>query len=236
MEAPVLCIDIGNSAVKVGYFSSDGLPTEVRNIESPTDIPEIAGQIAFIDTRMDSEWRNALLSRGAVELTVEKGIPFPSKYTTQLGPDRAAQLTAVWESGTFPAIIISLGTACTMDYIDAHGVHQGGIITPGINLRLRALSEKTGRLPLVSAAPLHTLLGKSTKEAIQIGVVSGFCLELNARIKQLRRSLGPFRIWITGGEAHIIKDTLSSDAIFAPDLTLRGVWLWQRYLRSFGGS
>ncbi|MEN3041339.1 MAG: type III pantothenate kinase [Bacteroidia bacterium] len=236
MEAPYLCIDIGNSVIKAGYFSSEGLLLQVKTLESPAELPEAPVQIAFIDTRLDRRWREALYARNATELSMEKGVPFRSVYSPQLGPDRAAQLVALWEMKAFPAIVISLGTACTVDYIDAQGVHQGGIITPGINLRLKALAEKTGRLPLVSPVSQPALLGKNTIEAIQIGVSRGFQAELIAHIETLRREFGPFRIWITGGETEIIRSTMPPDTIFAPDLTLRGVWLWQRYWRLSGGK
>lgn len=235
MEAHTLCVDIGNSSVKAALFSEEGAMLQSFPLAEPSELFTIkASKIAYIDTRLDTAWRSALESQGAIELVAEKGLPFPSQYSERLGPDRAAQLIAVWAMGRFPAVIVSLGTACTIDYMDESGQHQGGMITAGINLRLWALAQRTGRLPQVSPLPDAPLLGKDTEEAIRAGVIGGFQRELSAQLERLRQISGDFSLWITGGEADLLKTTLPAGAIFAPELTLRGVWLWQRFLASSG--
>ncbi|MCX8112786.1 MAG: type III pantothenate kinase [Bacteroidia bacterium] len=235
MASSVLCIDIGNSAVKAARFSPRGRLLSFWRMESPRELVGLEGEfIAYIDTRLDSEWREVLSAQGAVELTMACGVPFSSDYTPRLGPDRAAQLIAVWEAKRWPALVLSLGTACTLDYMDEKGRHRGGIITTGIDLRLRALAAHTGRLPKVQPTPNPPLLGKDTPEAMLAGAIHGLGLELKGWIELLKSP--NTTIWITGGEAELIRTALPSDAIFAPELTLRGVWLWQRFLRRSGGS
>ncbi|MCX7763812.1 MAG: type III pantothenate kinase [Bacteroidia bacterium] len=237
MEGPLFCIDVGNSTVKVAQFSPAGEMLGLEPIEEPEQLLSLTGKrVVYIDTRLEPHWRARLAEIGAEELSLSRGVPFVSDYTLQLGPDRAAQIIAVWESGKFPAVILSLGTACTIDYIDAGGRHRGGTITAGIHLRLRALKEGTGRLPWVEPQKRAPQLGTNTEEAIIAGVVGGFRLELRARLESLRKQYGDFSIWVTGGEVELVKDELPADAIFAPELTLRGVWLWQRFLHTSGGS
>lgn len=237
MEAHALCLDIGNSTVKGAFFLGDGTLWKLQTFTAPEELTQLTVcHIAYIDTRMDGSWREMLARVGAEELHPEKGLPFPTDYSQRLGPDRAAQLVAAWETRRFPAVILSVGTACTVDYLDAQGRHRGGSITAGIHLRLQVLAEKTGRLPAVSPTPTVPLLGQDTEEAIQAGVVGGFRSEIAGRLAHLREVLGDFTLWVTGGEMDLVRMALPSDAIFAPELTLRGVWLWQRFLHSSGDS
>lgn len=237
MEAHTLCIDIGNSTVKGAFFSEGGELLKLQRFSTPYEVIQLAGKpITYIDTRLDEEWRKVLLELGAEELHVGRGIPFPTDYSQQLGPDRAAQLVAAWVARRFPAVVLSVGTACTIDYLDREGHHRGGSITAGIRLRLGALAEKTGRLPALLPRSEVSLLGLNTEEAIQAGVVGGFQAEIAGQITRLRQRLGDFTLWVTGGEIEFIRMALPADAIFAPELTLRGVWLWQRFLHSSGDS
>ncbi|MCS7296803.1 MAG: type III pantothenate kinase [Bacteroidia bacterium] len=237
MEGSVLIVDIGNSQVKAAIFSDRGELKQRFLFLSPEELIGFDDmRIFYLDTRMDGSWRRVLAQQGAVELSVEKGFPFPSAYSQRLGADRAAQILAVRESGSWPAVVLSCGTACTIDYIDAQGYHRGGVITAGIHLRLLALAEKTGRLPRIEPRMKAPLLGTDTEEALLAGVVGGFQLEISQWIRQLEMRGGSLRVWVTGGEADFIRSVLPSHSIFAPDLTLRGAWHWQQFLRSCGGN
>lgn len=234
METPIVCIDIGNSTIKAALFSLEG-KMQPYPLQKPTDLTTLIGrQIAYVDTRLDTEWRAALEAVGAVELSTASGLPFRTLYTMQLGPDRAAQLVAVWSEGSFPSVVISAGTACTIDYMDREGIHRGGMITAGIHLRLRALAQHTGRLPHTFPVKSPPLLGCHTVQALQAGVIGGFQREVLSTLTALQSTYGPFQIWLTGGEAPFLQDALPASTIFAPELTLRGVWLWLQYLS--GGS
>lgn len=221
-----LIVEVGNSRVKAALFPSQH-PPEVLLLRDPTELEAwTSSSVAFLDTRNDPIWRAALERLGAQELTVAQGLPFRSEYSSQLGPDRAAQLVAAWEAGGFPALVISLGTACVLDYLDKDGVHRGGVITSGLHARLWALHHRTGRLPLVAPTENPPLLGQDTPEALQAALY-GLVWELQGWI----RRLGPQTLWLTGGEADKIRPYLPPGSIFAPDLTLTGAWLWWQFLQ-----
>lgn len=222
-----LVIDLGNSRTKAAYFPSEG-PPEVFTLDNPSDLQDRATDpVVFLDTRSDPVWRAALAQLGAEELKVDRGMPFHSEYSSRLGPDRAAQLVAAWEAKGFPALVISLGTACVLDYLDREGVHRGGIIAAGMHLRLWALHQRTGRLPLVSLTKRPPLLGQDTPQALQSAALHGLVWELHGWIHEL----APQTIWLTGGEAEKIRPYLPVSSIFAPDLTLMGAWLWWQFLQ-----
>lgn len=229
--ATQLVIDIGNSRVKAALVE-EGTLQESFLIASPVELTQWQGhKIIFIDSRGEKSWREALAALGAEELTRARPLPFPSLYSQELGADRAAQLTAAWQAQRFPAVVLSLGTALVVDYLDEQGTHVGGIISPGVHLRLRALAEHTGRLPRLSLAPVEAYLGRDTASALRAGALHGLGFELRGWL-----ALFPAHttLWVCGGEYPLLARYLPPHAIFAPDLTLKGVWLWWQYLQ--GGS
>ncbi|MCS7189455.1 MAG: type III pantothenate kinase [Bacteroidia bacterium] len=228
MPFPLLAIDIGNSRVKAAFFSKKGESTPIW-LPSPAAVLEWKDYpIAYVDTRGETAWRQVLSQVNAEELNISRKIPFNTAYTNRLGPDRIAQILAAWHVGEYPAVVISLGTACVIDFIDERGHHQGGVITAGIGLRLRALLEGAAYLPQVEPALSPPLLGKDTTEAIQAGVINGLGFELQGWLRAL--AAPPAKIWVCGGESEYLRSYFPSDTIFVPDLTLRGVWLWWHFI------
>lgn len=225
----LVVLDIGNSRIKAALFSESGEAKSIT-LRSPRDLTAWGDMpIAYVDTRMSPRWRDPLAELGALELLPELGLPFSSRYSTQLGPDRAAQLIAAWHAKRFPAAVISLGTAYTLDYLDAEGMHLGGVIGAGVSLRLRSLAHFTGRLPRVKPAPRVPLLATNTTEALQAGALRGLTFELLGWLKALPTP--PQVVWLCGGDAPLLRPYLPTYAIFAPDLTLLGAWLWWHFLR-----
>ncbi|MEN2992568.1 MAG: type III pantothenate kinase [Bacteroidia bacterium] len=228
----MLLVDIGNSRVKAAWAHPDATLQRVT-LRRPADLRHWAGKpIVYVDVRRAEPWRRVLRELQATELTPNLGLPFPSAYSQTLGPDRAAQILAAWQAGKYPAVILSLGTACVLDYLDEAGRHQGGIITAGAHLRLRALGTSTGLLPILAPceAPL-AFPGRTTEEALQIGVVQGLAFELQGWLRYLASEQTSPTLWVTGGEAPLLLPLLPTDAIFVPDLTLRGMWLWWHALQ-----
>ena len=91
------------------------------------------------------------------------------KNKKKLGEDRIVNAYYAKKKYSKNLIIIDFGTATTFDVIDSKGNYDGGIITPGIDLSLKVLSEKTAKLPLVKFAKTKNVIGRDTKSAIQSG-------------------------------------------------------------------
>ena len=87
----------------------------------------------------------------------------------EIGDDRLANTIYAKELLKRSVIIIDFGTATTLDVIDKNGVYDGGIITPGIDLSLNILNNKTAKLPLVKFKKTKKIIGHNTKQAIQSG-------------------------------------------------------------------
>ena len=141
-----------------------------------------------------------------------------------LGPDRIAAVVGAWslQPGR-PALVIDLGTAVTYDLIDAMGVYLGGNIAPGVRLRLEALHEKTGRLPLVTAAPAQRLVATTTSEAILNGVMQGIRFEIEGYRRALSKKYPSILTFLTGGDAKFFEIPAKSGIFVVPNLTLVGM-------------
>lgn len=203
-----LCIDIGNTNIKSGFFLNDKLETTLVAVEElekaannktykciisnvrksvPAEIEKIAGDAT----------KNIILSH-------KTRMPVIIDYKTPetLGMDRVA--AAIGAKKHFPGqncIVIDAGTCITSDFIDKENIYHGGIISPGIHMRIKAMHQFTGALPLVNIKYNDDLLGKSTEEALQNGALKGTIWEISAFIKEINKKFGKSRVVFTGGDA-----------------------------------
>lgn len=110
-----------------------------------------------------------LLIADATSIPIEARIPHPAR----VGPDR---LLAAWGASlnrTVPLIVIDLGTATTVDAVDAEGAFAGGAILPGMALGASALAASTALLPAVELSLPSRAIGRDTVAALRSGVVLG---------------------------------------------------------------
>ncbi len=220
-----LIIDIGNTVVKMVAFRGDEPVDEIR-----AESGELAGLCDFVkkyDFRrgivgtvrnlLDSE--EEALSRlpfPLLRLSPDTPVPITNRYRTPqtLGSDRLAAV--IGASSLKPGhdlLIIDAGTCITYEVIDARGNYWGGNIAPGMQMRLRALHEFTGRLPLVEAEGDVPGMGYSTETAIRSGVLRGMKYEIEGYIKSMRSKYPHLLVFLTGGD-RINFDTNIKNIIF----------------------
>lgn len=132
-----------------------------------------------------------------------------------VGADRLAQASAAWRRARGACSVVSLGTAVTVDAVDADGDFLGGLIAPGLRLMARALHEHTALLPEVEPVRKRSPLGRDTREALQAGI--SFAV-LGLLREALRGRPGP--VFGTGGDAALFRDCFDR---LVPDLALEGV-------------
>lgn len=152
-------------------------------------------------------------------------LPLAIDYRTPqtLGMDRiAAAAGARKQKPGTNLLIIDVGTAITFDFVTSKGVYKGGNISPGPNLRFKALHQFTGKLPLINESGDTPALGYDTETAIRSGVMGGIVRELDAYIMEYEKSHNVFT-FLTGGYAFYFESKLKS-AIFADgNLVLKGL-------------
>lgn len=137
----------------------------------------------------------------------------------KLGVDRWLCLLAARRYHPLPACIADCGTAVTVDVIDAQGLHQGGVIAPGLRLMKQALQRGTENLPYSNE---HYPLGLAafTEAAIDSGALYA-CVGLIERI--LREQCGQPHLLLTGGDAAALAPLLSYPLRLQADLVLQGL-------------
>ena len=166
-----------------------------------------------------------------VEIGIEVRVPKPS----EVGADRLVNAVGAKEKFEGPLIIIDSGTATTFDIIGEDGGFEGGIISPGINLSMRALHEAAAKLPRVAIQkPAQgQVIGKDTVAAMQSGVFWGYMDLIDGLVGRVKAEYGrPMTVIGTGGVASLFEGAARTIDHFDPDLTIRGLLLlYERNLR-----
>ncbi len=128
------------------------------------------------------------------------------KNKNSIGDDRLTNIIYAKHIYKKLKIIIDFGTATTIDVLDKKGVYDGGVITPGIDLSLKSLKIGTAKLPLVKFKKTNSIVGKSTKEAIQSGFFWGYVSMIQGLIERIQKEKkSEFQIILTGGNARYFK-------------------------------
>lgn len=153
---------------------------------------------------------------------------------SEVGPDRIADAVAARAAHGAPVAVVDLGTTTNIEAVDASGAFCGGIIAPGVTLGARMLAEAAARLPVIELRTPEHVLGRSTREAMQSGVVLGEAARIDGLLDAVLAELGQDApVVITGENAAQVAALLRHEVIVDDALTLRGLALiWHANARS----
>jgi type III pantothenate kinase len=163
--------------------------------------------------------------------SIRTGMPIRMDNPREVGADRLVNAVAAYERVRDTCVVVDFGTAITYDAVSAAGEYLGGIITPGVEISIDALSERAAKLPKVELAEPRSLIGKSTVDAIRSGIVYGFAGQVDGILRRLRDELGPeMKVIATGGLARVLVPFVLENIDEVDDLlTLYGLRLiWER--------
>ena len=229
-----LAADIGNTRAKLAVFDGDAIVAEVNTDHELTDLPALAREhpcrrgIVSTTAGLTGTARKRLQALGIPLLcmTGETAVPIQVHYRTRrtLGTDRLAAVVGVHHlHPESDILVIDAGTCVTYDLIDHDGNYRGGNISPGMEMRLRALHQLTARLPLVGSEGDTPEVGYDTETAIRSGVVRGMKMEIEGYIRHFQKEYPSLSVFLTGGDAQKF-DMSAESCIFAPDsIVLRGL-------------
>jgi type III pantothenate kinase len=163
----------------------------------------------------------------AVGPAIRTGMPIRIDNPREVGADRLVNAVAAYERLGGPVIVVDFGTAITYDAVSAAGEYLGGIITPGAEISIDALTERAAKLPKVELVEPRSLIGKSTVDAIRSGIVYGFAGQVEGIVRRLREELGPDTpVIATGGLAGTLVPFILETIDLVDDLlTLTGLRL-----------
>jgi type III pantothenate kinase len=158
------------------------------------------------------------------------GMPIRYDNPREIGPDRLVNAVAGYAKAGGACVIVDFGTAVTHDAISAEGEYLGGVIFPGVEISLEALSERAAALPKVDLIEPRSLIGKSTVDAIRSGMIFGYAALVDGIVRRLREQLGSdTRAIATGGLAPVIVPFCETIDDVDDLLTLTGLRLiWER--------
>lgn len=223
----LLAVDAGNTRVKIGCFNKRQLQ-EIFYWNPGEPLPAIRGDVGHL---ISVSWKEEDLMEEIARMANAWRIietfdvfPFPSKYLKEeMGMDRKMLIYAAQSISSFNSLLlVSLGTCMTMDWIDQHGVHQGGRISPGWNMRLEAMHRGTKRLPFLERE-IAPLLGTHTQEAMRSGAFQGMMSEITLAFQEIQQKDPNLRLWCTGGDAEIFVPLIQIPVEHHPHLVLHGL-------------
>ena len=228
-----LVLDIGNSFAKIALFNSDQLFE--KSDCSINELKEVLTKKQFerglICSVNNSGIATDILNNNKELIYLDDQLKLPIKNLYQtpqtLGYDRLANAVGAYTiSPDQNNLIIDIGTCLKFDLINHKNEYLGGSISPGIQMRYKALNTFTAKLPLLEDVNETALIGTNTQQSIISGVINGLASEIDSMLKKYREKYDQLNIYITGGDAQAyisIADTQKS-SIFAHDyITLLGL-------------
>ncbi len=218
-----LIIDIGNSRIKFSVFNrGEEMISVPVNELLPHHIDLLLEEHPSIDKAIVSavkdypdELKTYLQQRFKlfIELNENTPLPIENLYRSKdtLGKDRLA--AAAGAAHLYPGsnvLVIDAGTAITYDLINDQKQYMGGNISPGLEMRYKALHQFTGRLPKVEFNRFPKLFGQTTTEAIQAGVQHGVVYEADSAINAFKEFYNNLYVIITGGDSKLFDKKLKN--------------------------
>jgi len=230
-----LILDFGNTLQKVVVFQENEMIYQnqfqhisLNNIIEITDTyPDIHSAILSSVIDEPAEIKDFLHSRYRfIELTHLTPIPVINKYKTPetLGKDRIAAVVAA--SHLYPSrnvLVIDAGSCITYDIISSANEYLGGSISPGIEMRFRALHNFTDKLPLEYSREPTPLTGTSTHKAILSGVLNGICEEMRGIIHSYSEKYHDLFTVISGGDMNYFDKCLKNNIFAVSNIVIAGL-------------
>ena len=247
----LLAIDLGNTNLTFGLFQGERLVHDWRLATRRDSMPDelgismlqlirqegldpkaveavvVASVVPPLNTSLVEAVRRYF---GREPLMVEPGIKSGMKILyrdpKEVGADRIVAALAAFRKYGGPLIIIDFGTGTTYDAISREGDYLGGAIAPGMGISVDALYERAARLQRVELrAPGH-VIGRTTVESMQAGIIFGFVAQVEGMVARMRKELGAdARVIATGGHSTLIASETSVIEVVDDRLMLEGLRL-----------
>lgn len=229
-----MTIDIGNTRTKLAVFDDRSIQhTEYISRLTVTYLKEVIKKFnsayIIISTvqHLSRSMANLIERNSNVYLLSPKmDLPFVIKYRTPdtLGLDRLAGVAGAWSQyRNETSLVIDVGTCIKYDLITKKGEYLGGNISPGLQMRLKAMHLMTSKLPQVEPYERYEAMGTDTVSALQVGACTGAIHEIEGFIKEYKKMFGKLNILLTGGDSHFFVNKLKTKIFAAPNLVLQGL-------------
>ncbi len=247
----ILALDIGNTNTRMGLVDADGSISASWNVTtSKTETSDEAyvrllqlleafapdaqvddAIVASVVPPITEAWASACKRiSGRRTLVVGPGVKtgVKTKYgdPSTIGADRICDFIAAKHEYGSPCVIVDTGTATNIEVLDEEGAFCGGIIAPGLTISSEALARSASKLPHVELDIPDSVLGRNTRETMQIGLVMGEVARVDGLVHMVWDELGyTTDVVATGGAADTLARRSSTIKHVDQDLTLKGLAL-----------
>jgi type III pantothenate kinase len=245
----LLAIDIGNTNTVLGVFDEDGgladswrIKTdpratademtlmyrgllhhvEVTGVAVSSSVPAVQHEVREMLEKVYPDVPSVIVEPG-----VRTGVPLLYDNPRELGPDRICNALAAYHLFGGPSIVVDFGTSTNFDVVSAKGEFMGGALAPGVEISIDALAARAARLLKVEFTKPRSVIGKSTVEALQSGVLYGTAGMVDGLVERIRDELGAqdCPVIATGGLSGMVVGESRTVTHHEPDLTLIGLQL-----------
>jgi type III pantothenate kinase len=210
-------MDIGNTATKLAVFQSDKM-IQVQTVATTNMLAEVEallkkfsrvkhGLLSSVKMIDNLELKRLQKLLPIKILDVSFQFPFKNAYDTPhtLGVDRLALMAAaVQQYSKRNVLVIDAGSCVTYDFMDSNQNYLGGAISPGVEMRYKALETFTSNLPLLEKTPPNQRIGSSTEASIHSGVIHGLLHEMEGTIKEYQNKYPDLTVILTGGDTDFL--------------------------------
>ena len=244
----LLTVDVGNTNTVLGLFDGADLFASYRIKTDPrvtadelalmfrgllaahpapdgvsvcSTVPAVLDQLRAMFQRYFSDVPTIIVGPG-----VRTGVPLLSDNPREVGPDRVVNTLAAYTLYGGPAVVVDFGTSTNFDVVSPRGEFLGGALAPGIEISVDALAARAARLFKVELVEPRSVIGKTTQESLQSGLVYGFAGQVDGMVRRISAELGAQPVVIaTGGLSHLMFGVCDTLDHHEPDLTLLGLRL-----------
>jgi type III pantothenate kinase len=229
-------VDAGNTRVKCASKNKDGweligLGTYSESKQWASLLLETKPDVQMYLTSVSDQFDHWVLDSGLIERpNVQRldtshlpasRLDYETPFT--LGADRWLVCAGAYSLSKQSVVVITAGTAITVDLMDQHGVFRGGVIMPGLDTIEAAAHQAAPRLPIADVLNPVSIPARSTDDSVDAGARYMIKSAISDIIEQYEDRFGMLRIWVSGGRAAHITELISRDTRSDNFLLFRGM-------------
>lgn len=230
-----LIIDIGNTTAKIAVFEKNEMVDVINDSNSSFyHLEELIQKYqpakgilsTVVPLSADIERQISNLPFKMMKLDATTNIPVQNMYRTPntLGSDRLAAVVGAYTlNNRNNILVVDAGTCITYEFLDSEGRYWGGNISPGLNIRMKAMHAMTASLPEITLEGETPDFGFDTTTALRSGITKGVTMEIEGYIRKTKVKHPDLMVFLTGGDSEWLANSLDDTIVTNKNLVLIGL-------------